>query len=85
MGTKLPETCREFEINMLRSSLHLFGLVWKRLYRDVLSTKHKNPLFYTFFEIYLLPYFKRVKGKHTTTKNGKIYSGKVTAIIWLIF
>ena len=42
MGTLLPETCREVEINILRSIVHLFGLIWKRLYRDAGSTKHKH-------------------------------------------
>ena len=30
MGTQLPETCREVEINMLRSSVHLVGVIWKK-------------------------------------------------------
>jgi len=34
MGTYFPETCREVEINILRSSVHPVGLIWKRLYRD---------------------------------------------------
>jgi len=34
--------CREVEINIPRSSVHLFGFIWKRLYRNALSTKHKN-------------------------------------------
>jgi hypothetical protein len=41
MGTQFPETCTEVEINVLRSSVHLVGFIWKRLYRDVRSTKHK--------------------------------------------
>jgi len=28
MGTSLPETCREVEINILRSSVHLLGFIW---------------------------------------------------------
>ena len=35
MGTQLPETCREIETNILRSSAHLVGFIWKRLYRNV--------------------------------------------------
>ena len=42
MGTKLTETCREAEINILRSSVHPVGFIWKRLYRDARSTKHKK-------------------------------------------
>ena len=30
MGTHLPETYREVEINLLRSSVHLVGFIWKR-------------------------------------------------------
>jgi len=30
MGTQLPKTCREVEINILRSSVHLVGFIWKR-------------------------------------------------------
>ena len=40
MGTYLPKTCREVEINILRSSVHLVGFIWKKLYRDARSTKH---------------------------------------------
>ena len=40
MGTQLPETSREVEINVLRSSVHLVGLVWNSLYRDARSTEH---------------------------------------------
>jgi len=40
-GHIMPETCREVEINILRSSVHLVGLICKRLYRDARSTKHK--------------------------------------------
>jgi len=28
MGTYLPETRREVEINILRSSVHLVGFIW---------------------------------------------------------
>jgi len=38
----LPETCREAKINIRRSSVHLVGLIWKRLYRNARSTKQKN-------------------------------------------
>jgi len=42
----LPETCREVEINILRSGMHLVGFIRKRLYRDVRSRKHKsNPIY----------------------------------------
>ena len=41
MGTWLSETCREVEINIPRSNVHLVGFTWKRLYKDGLSTKHK--------------------------------------------
>ena len=30
IGTQLPETCREVEINILRSSVHLVGFIWKK-------------------------------------------------------
>ena len=39
MGTQLPETCTEVEINILRSSVHLVGFIWKGLYREARSTK----------------------------------------------
>jgi len=39
--TQLPETCREVEISILRSSVHLVGFIWNRLYWDVRPTKHK--------------------------------------------
>ena len=29
MGTLLPETCSEVEINILRSSVHLVGFTWR--------------------------------------------------------
>ena len=47
METWLSETCRKVELNILRSSVHLVCFIWKRLYRDVRSTKHfkKKPLF----------------------------------------
>ena len=38
---QLPETCREVEINVLRSNVHLVRFIWKRLYRYARSTKHK--------------------------------------------
>ena len=34
-GHIIPETCREGEINILRSSMHLVGFIRKRLHRDV--------------------------------------------------
>jgi len=42
MGTSLSETCREVEINMLRSSVHLVGFILKRLYRDERSKNIKK-------------------------------------------
>jgi hypothetical protein len=36
----VPKTCREVEINILRSSVHPAGFIWKRPYRDTRSTKH---------------------------------------------
>ena len=30
MGTQLPETCREVEINILRSSVQLVSFIWKK-------------------------------------------------------
>ena len=41
MGSQLPETCREVEINILRKSVHLVGFIWKRFYRDARSKNIK--------------------------------------------
>jgi len=36
--------CREVEINILRTGVHPVGLIWKRLYTDAKSTKHKTQI-----------------------------------------
>jgi len=41
MGTQLPRTCREVEINILRSSVHLVGFIRKRKEKKKNTVDHQ--------------------------------------------
>ena len=43
MGTQLPKTCTEVEINILRSSVHLVGFISNRLLVKNAHTNNVKP------------------------------------------